>query len=106
MWIVFSGRMRSVLRERGKGLNLIVLNGLSLFIVIILTCLLSSKERTPSPFLFRNVNARFLTRFNFPDRMRHMKLPRHYLRIFINAVVATRGGAEKRATRPRPEEWP
>ena len=36
MWIVFSGRMRSVLRERGKGLNLIVLNGLSLFIVIIL----------------------------------------------------------------------
>ena len=36
MWIVFSGRMRSVLRDRGKGLNLIVLNGLSLFIVIIL----------------------------------------------------------------------
>ena len=36
MWIVFNGRMCSVLRERGKGLNLIVLNGLSLFIVIIL----------------------------------------------------------------------
>ena len=47
MWIVFSGRMRSVLRERGKGLNLIVLNGLSLFIVIILY---RHRGRTPSPF--------------------------------------------------------
>ena len=36
MWIVFSGRMCSVLRDRGSGLNLFVLNGLSLFIVIIL----------------------------------------------------------------------
>ena len=32
MCIVFSGRARSVLRKRGNGLNLIVLNGLSLFI--------------------------------------------------------------------------
>ena len=63
MWIVFSGRMRSVLRERGKGLNLIVFNGLSLFIVIILY---RHRGRTPPPFLFRNANARFLTRFNFP----------------------------------------
>ena len=52
MWIVFSGRMRSVLRERGNGLNLIVLNGLSLFIVIILY---RHRGRTPPPFLFRNV---------------------------------------------------
>ena len=37
MWIVFSGRTRSVLRERGNGLNLIVLNGLSLFIVIVIS---------------------------------------------------------------------
>ena len=63
MWIVFNGRMCSVLRDRGKGLNLIVLNGLSLFIVIILY---RHRGRTSSPFLFRNVNARFLTRFNFP----------------------------------------
>ena len=98
MWIVFSGRMCSVLRDRGSGLNLIVLNGLSLFIVIILTCLLSPKERTPSPFLFRNVNARFLTRFNFPDRKRHMKLPRHYLRIFINAEVCQASAEMNAAT--------
>ena len=31
----------------------------------------------------------------------NMKLQRHYHRIFINAGVAPRGGAEKRATRPR-----
>ena len=62
MWIVFSGRMRSVLRERGKGLNLIVFNGLSLFIVIILY---RHRGAHRPPFLFRNVNARFLTRFNF-----------------------------------------
>ena len=62
MWIVFSGRMCSVLRERGKGLNLIVLNGLSLFIVIILY----HHRGAHRPLsLFRNVNARFLTRFNF-----------------------------------------
>ena len=47
MWIVFNGRMCSVLRDRGKGLNLIVLNGLSLFIVIILY---RHRGRTPSPF--------------------------------------------------------
>ena len=47
MWIVFSGRTCSVLRERGKGLNLIVLNGLSLFIVIILY---RHRGRTPPPF--------------------------------------------------------
>ena len=35
MCIVFSGRIRSVLRERGNGLNLIVLNGLSLFVTIV-----------------------------------------------------------------------
>ena len=63
MWIVFSGRMRSVLRERGKGLNLIVLNGLSLFIVIILY---RHRGAHSPPSLFRNENARFLTRFNFP----------------------------------------
>ena len=47
MCIVFSGRTRSVLRERGSGLNLIVFNGLSLFITIILSCILSSQRRTP-----------------------------------------------------------
>ena len=48
MWIVFSGRMRSVLRERGKGLNLIVLNGLSLFIVIILHRYRGARRPFPS----------------------------------------------------------
>ena len=49
MWIVFSGRMRSVLRERGKGLNLIVLNGLSLFIAILLSSIVKGTHTVPFP---------------------------------------------------------
>ena len=49
MWIVFSGRMRSVLRERGKGLNLIVLNGLSLFITIFLSSIVQGAHTAPFP---------------------------------------------------------
>ena len=50
MCIVFSGRTRSVLRERGNGLNLIVLNGLSLFIVIISLLSFVVKGAHTAPF--------------------------------------------------------
>ena len=55
MWIVFSGRICSVLRDRGNGLNLIVLNGLSLFITILLYSIVQGSHLAPFPF--RNINA-------------------------------------------------